>query len=151
MENNADKVFTELKKEVFTYAGLKLRLWKLIAIERAAGLLSALSFGLILSLFAFFTILFLFFALGFFLGDVLGSVALGFLLVGGLYLLLSLLFVWARESIRRCLTNVFVKALQNDDEEDDDEEKTRAADSARAAFGGETAASASVPGDGRAD
>ncbi len=86
MENNTEKIFTDLKEEISAYVGLKLRLWKLMAIERTAGVLSSLSHGLILVLFAFFTVLFLFVALGFFLGDLLGSIAWGFLIVSGIYI-----------------------------------------------------------------
>ncbi|MDE6451045.1 MAG: phage holin family protein [Odoribacter sp.] len=151
MENKAEKIFSDLKEEISTYAGLRLRLWKLMAIERTAGMLASLSLGLILTLFAFFTILFLFVALGFFLGDWLGSIALGFLLVGMIYLVLTFAFVLAEGRIRMRLTNVFVKALQANDEEDQNEDKDKTTDSARPALGRETGTPASVPGDGKED
>ncbi len=149
MENDPEKIFACLKDEISNYAGLRLRLLKLMAIERAAGFLSALSHSLILLLWAFFTVLFLFIALGFYLGDLLGSVALGFLIVGGIYLMLILLFVWAKSGIRMQLTNIFIDALQtNDEDDDDDDEENRSADSARAAAGGETNDPQAVPGIG---
>ena len=40
--------------------------------------MAVFSYGIVLILLAFFTILFLFLALGFFLGELLGSMALGF-------------------------------------------------------------------------
>lgn len=138
MENDPEKIFAYLREEVSNYAGLRLRLLKLMAIERAAGFLSALSHSLVLLLLAFFTILFLFIALGFYLGDVLGSVALGFLIVGGIYLVLTLVFVVAKSGIRMQLMNAFVDALQTNDADDDNDEENKSADSARTTAGGET-------------
>jgi len=43
MENTAGKIFTELKEDISTYARLKLRLLKLMAIERTAIVLAVLS------------------------------------------------------------------------------------------------------------
>lgn len=80
MENTAGKIFTELKEDISTYARLKLRLLKLMAIERTAIVLAVLSHSLILLLLSFFTVLFLFVALGCYLGELLDSPALGFLL-----------------------------------------------------------------------
>ena len=62
MENAAEKIFTELKEDISTYARLKLRLLKLMAIERTAIVLAVLSHSLILLLLSFFTVLFLFVA-----------------------------------------------------------------------------------------
>ena len=58
MENTAGKIFTELKEDISTYARLKLRLLKLMAIERTAIVLAVLSHSLILLLLSFFTVLF---------------------------------------------------------------------------------------------
>ena len=51
MENTAGKIFTELKEDISTYARLKLRLLKLMAIERTAIVLAVLSHSLITVLF----------------------------------------------------------------------------------------------------
>ena len=56
MENAAEKIFTELKEDISTYARLKLRLLKLMAIERTAIVLAVLSHSLILLLLSFFTV-----------------------------------------------------------------------------------------------
>jgi len=149
MENNTEKIFSALKEEISTYAGLKLQLLKLMAIERGAGILSALSHGLMLLLFAFFTILFLFLALGFFLGDLLGSVALGFLVVSVIYLMLIFAFMAARKRICMRLMNAFVKILQTNDEDEEDDEKDRATDTARTTAAAETENPVAVPGNGR--
>ena len=129
MENGAEKIFTELKDAISVYAGLKVRLLKVTAIERAARFLAALSHSLILMLLAFFTILFLFIALGFFLGELLESVALGFLIVGG---------------IRVRLTNVFIRTIQTDD--DDDSKENQSAIASGTVNSGKEGSSESVSG-----
>lgn len=123
MENKTEKIFTDLKDEVFAYVSLKLRLWKLMATERAAECLSSLSYAIVLLLFAFFAFLFLFVALALFLGECLGSMALGFLLVGMLYLLVVMVSLLTKGGICFRLTNVYVRILQiNNDKNNDDEE-----------------------------
>ena len=147
MENAAEKIFTQLKDDLSAFAGLKLRLLKLMAIEKAAKLLSVLSHGILLITLAFFTILFLFTALGFFLGELLDSVALGFLIVRGIYLLLTLGFVWGKQMIRMQLTNILISALQDNDDDDDDKED-QSTDAARTIDSGEEGNPAAMPGIG---
>ena len=73
MEKDSGTVFRELKEDVSAYVELKLELLKLSTYERTGKVIAVLSYGLILLFLAFFAILFIFLALGFFLGDWLGS------------------------------------------------------------------------------
>lgn len=123
MEKDTEKIFTGLKEDIFTYAGLKLRFFKLTAIERIARFLAVLSHGVILVALAFFMLLFLFIALGFYIGGLLGSVSLGFLIIGGLYLLLLILAVLIRETIRIKLINLMIEAVMSDNYSDDTQNK----------------------------
>ena len=93
MKNGTDRIFTDLKDELTAYVQLKWHLWKLMAVERAAVYLAALSHAVIVLIFLFFSFLFFFLALGFVLGEWLGSFALGFLLVSVLYLGLAYFMV----------------------------------------------------------
>lgn len=121
MENAAEKVFSELKEDISTYVELRLELLKLNTYERVAKTMAVFSYGIILVLLAFFAILFLFLALGFFLGELLGSVALGFVIVVGMYLLLFGITVYFREKISSKVTNEIITALLTKDEKDDEE------------------------------
>lgn len=123
MEKDAEKIFTGLKEDISAYAGLKLRFFKLTAIERTARFLAVLSHGVILTALAFFALLFLFIALGFYVGGLLGSISLGFLIVGGVYLLLAVVAVLVRESIRVKLMNLMIEAVMSDQYTDDTEDK----------------------------
>ena len=133
MENTAGKIFTELKEDISTYARLKLRLLKLMAIERTAIVLAVLSHSLILLLLSFFTVLFLFVALGCYLGELLDSPALGFLIVGGFYLLFTLIM------------NMVIEALQANDDEDD---KGQSQNPSRPGYPGEAGDPTAVSGNG---
>ena len=136
MENTAGKIFTELKEDISTYARLKLRLLKLMAIERTAIVLAVLSHSLILLLFV---------ALGCYLGELLDSPALGFLIVGGFYLLFTLIVWGMKHGIRIGIMNMVIEALQANDDEDD---KGQSQNPSRPGYPGEAGDPTAVSGNG---
>ena len=136
MENTAGKIFTELKEDISTYARLKLRLLKLMAIERTAIVLAVLSHSLILLLLSFFTVLFLFVALGCYLG---------FLIVGGFCLLFTLIVWGMKHGIRIGIMNMVIEALQANDDEDD---KGQSQNPSRPGYPGEAGDPTAVSGNG---
>lgn len=121
MENFAEKTFSGLKNDISTYVETRLELMKLNTYERVAKTMAVFSYGVVLVLLAFFAILFLFLALGFFLGEMLNSVALGFLIVVGLYLLLFGVILLFRDKISAKVTNEIITAMMSKDEKDDEE------------------------------
>ena len=128
MEKDSGKIFRELKEDVSTYVELKLELLKLSTYERSGQLIAVLSYGLILLFLAFFAILFIFLALGFFLGDMFGSSGAGFAVV---YLLLIGLIIMNKQRICNTVLNVVIAALNGNDEKDDATTDTKqAADTA---------------------
>lgn len=120
MEREAERVFNGLKKDISTYVELKFRLLKLIATERIARVVAILSHSIILVLLIFFTILFLFISLGFYLGELLGSVALGFLIVSGLYFLLALAAYLGKRGMQVKIMNILITVIQAGDDDDED-------------------------------
>ena len=121
MENIAEKTFAELKEDISTYVELRLELLKLNTYERVAKTMAVFSYGIVLILLAFFTILFLFLALGFFLGDLLGIMALGFVLVVGMYLLLFGIIIFFKKKITSKVMNEIIIAMMSKDEKDNEE------------------------------
>ncbi|MGM9759031.1 MAG: phage holin family protein [Parabacteroides sp.] len=119
MEKDSGTVFKEVKKDVSTWVDLKLELLKLSTYERTGQVVSVLSYGLILLFASFFAILFIFLALGVFLGDWFDSMWAGFGVVALLYLLLTLLIVINKERIRLFITNIIIAALTANDEKHD--------------------------------
>ena len=113
---DSEKIFQELKKDLKTYAELKFELLKLNTYERTGKVLSVLSYGIIVLFLAFFTILFIFLALGFWLGDYFESIAAGFIGVVALYHILIGIVFMNREKIRTAILNEIIAALATYDE-----------------------------------
>lgn len=130
MEKDSGKIFRELKNDVSTYVELKLELLKLSTYERSGQLIAVLSYGLILLFLAFFAILFIFLALGFFLGDVFGSFGAGFAVVSVLYLLLIWIIIANKDKISNKVLNVVIAALNGNDDKNDTTDKKQPADPA---------------------
>ena len=120
MEKDAGEIFRELKKDLSAYVELKLELLKLNTYERTGKVIAVLSYGVILLFLAFFAILFIFLALGFFLGDLFGVVAV-------LYLLLIGIIVMNKGRISNKVLNVVISALTTNDD------KTNATDNEQSA------------------
>lgn len=116
MEKDSGKVFHELKEDVSAYVELKLELLKLSTYERTGKVISVLSYGMILLFLAFFAILFIFLALGFFLGGWLGSLGSGFAIVAFLYLLLIGLIIMNKDKISTKVLNVVIAAMSANDD-----------------------------------
>ena len=117
MENIAEKTFAELKEDISTYVELRLELLKLNTYERVAKTMAVFSYGIVLVLLAFFAILFLFLALGFFLGELLGSIVL----VVGMYLLLFGITMFFKRKITSKVMNEIITAMMSKDEKDNEE------------------------------
>ena len=117
MENDAEQILKKVRDDITVFIDLKIRILRLTVVEKIARVLAFLSYGLVILLFAFFTVLFLFVGLGFFLGNLLNNVALGFLVVGGLYLLLTMCSILARYKIRLVFINLIIRSFQMHDDE----------------------------------
>lgn len=116
MEKDSGTVFRELKEDVSAYVELKLELLKLSTYERTGKVIAVLSYGLILLFLAFFAILFIFLALGFFLGDWLGSSGFGFGIVAVLFLLLIGIIIMNRDRISTKVLNEVIAAMTANDD-----------------------------------
>ena len=121
MEKEPEKLLNEFKEHLSSFIGLKLELLKLNAYERVAKIIAILSHSLILMLLAFFTVLFIFIALGFFLGELLHSVSLGFLLVAVIYIILFLIVFYDKKGVQTIIMNIVINAIQEKEEEDNDD------------------------------
>ena len=119
MEKNSREIFRELRDDISSYVELKLELLKLSTYERSGHLIAVLSYGLIILFLAFFAILFIFLALGFFMGDVFGSIGAGFAFVAVLYLLLIGLIMSNKQKICNTVLNIVIAALNGNSENGD--------------------------------
>ena len=110
------EIFQNLRKDISTFIDLKLELLKLNAYEKSGKIVALLSYGLILLFLAFFAILFIFLALGFFIGEVLDNAAAGFGVITFLYLVIILFVVANKERIRLQIVNAVLATLTANEE-----------------------------------
>ncbi|SKB49578.1 hypothetical protein SAMN05660226_01668 [Parapedobacter luteus] len=87
-------------RKLADYRDTRLRIFRLKAVERAAGLIASV-----------FVLFFLSLALGYYIGELFGRVSFGFLAVAGLYLVLLGLGVCFRDRIKNLLTNLSIRRL----------------------------------------
>lgn len=120
MEKDLGQIFNELKDDVSAFVEAKIEFLKLTAYERAGKLVSSLSYILLLVVLALFATFFLFLALGFLLGEWLGSVSGGIAIVGGIYLIIIGILIMSKKTFCEKIMNNVIKALDNDDDEDED-------------------------------
>ena len=111
MEENA-KLLEALVDSSREYATLSLRLTKLKALEKTSDVISTLiPHGLALAMIGIF-LLFLNLGLSLWLGEVLGKIFYGFLLVSGFYGIAGLLvYLILHKWIKRKISDVIVKQL----------------------------------------
>lgn len=123
MEKESEKILSDFRERLASYIGLRFELWKLNTCERAAKISAALAHSAILLALGLFAILFAFFAIGFFFGELTGSFSVGFLIVFFIYLLLMLIVRYRKKSIRLAIANLIVGFVL-DEEAEANEEKT---------------------------
>jgi len=103
------EVLYEKAKE---YTQTTIELYKLIAVEKTAEVLASLVFRIAFLCLAAFFILFSSIGLSFYLGELLHSTAIGFLLVSFVYLILTILLYSFRDKwIKAPISNLIIKEL----------------------------------------
>lgn len=105
------------------YIDTQIDLLKLKIISRASRMMGALALDLVKILLALLIILFLSMALGFFLGEVLNSYALGFLTTAGIFLIIIFIIKAIEPRIESFFMDLMIrKVLDKWNEEDDYED-----------------------------
>jgi len=91
--------FQELKQLVIDYFEAKIQLYKIGAYEKIAAVTAVFFSSIIILLFGSFLLFFFCICLGFYIGELLNSNALGFLIVFGIYLLLFIMIILFRKKL----------------------------------------------------
>ncbi len=107
------------------YIDTRFKLFRLKLVERSSRLIASLITDGLKGVLAVFVIFYLSLALGFYLSELLGSSALGFLATGGIFVLLIIVVSAFENPLERFFMNLSIKRfLQkwNDEIDDDDEE-----------------------------
>ncbi len=97
--NEKSPVISELRQLITEYFDARLKLIKLETFEKIAKVTAVLFSSLVVALLGFFLLFFLSMSLGFYLGKIFDSLALGFLTVTGLYLILFLLVMFMKKDL----------------------------------------------------
>lgn len=119
--NEKSPVINELKQLITEYFDARLKLIKLETFEKIAKVTAVLFSSLVVALLGFFLLFFLSMSLGFYLGKVFDSMALGFLSVTVLYLILFVLvLLMKKDLLEEFLIERIIGELTK--KEDDDEQ-----------------------------
>lgn len=123
------KIFAKLKDDVLSYVELRLEYLKLTTYEGISKLAATLSYGVILLLIGFVAAIFIFFALSYFIGELLGNIGAGFGAVAVLFLVILGCVMLCKNKIKSSISDTLIKTLTEPDEDtvplkkDEDEHK----------------------------
>jgi hypothetical protein len=118
--NEKSPVISELKQLITEYFDARLKLIKLETFEKIAKVTAVLFSSLVVALLGFFLLFFLSMSLGFYLGKVFESMALGFLAVTVLYLILFVLvLIMKKDLLEEFLIERIIGELTKKEEEDE--------------------------------
>ena len=126
MAKKVNEHFSDLTDDSKAYIKSLLEYYKLDALKKstkaiAALLRIAITGSLLLLLFMFVSI-----GLSFFIGKLVGSVAYGFMIMGGSYLILLIIFAIVAKPVSESVSLKFIyKIIHPDDEIDESEENNR--------------------------
>ena len=109
MENkttNVEELFYKLKD----YADTRIDLFKLKAISKVSGVLSSVISGVVLVLLFFMVLICITIGFALLIGNALGQIWLGFLIMAGIYIVIGLIMFMSRAKfIKTPISNKFIK------------------------------------------
>lgn len=115
---NIETIWSSLKEDVTELINTRIQLLKLEIYEKTSKVASTLIFGIIAVNLVFFTLLFAFIALGYLFGEWLNSLAGGFGMVVGIYLILFGILFLLRRKIIDWMENLILKELYLEEKEE---------------------------------
>lgn len=120
------KIFNPFKQgieEIKRWINANIELYKIKGIKKTVEVSSKVTFSLIILLFVLLIFSFLSIALALFIGKLLHSYALGFLIVGSIPLLLVLLLSIFKRSFMLVLLNFFTRIIMKENDKENGEEE----------------------------
>ena len=119
-EKKVSTLFEEMRDDIGKYITSTLELGKLEAYEKISLGSSAIIYGFIICGIALITLFFILITAGLYLGEVLNSIWLGFSIVTAFALLIFIILLFAKKSLKKKFTNNIVRFLMK---QEDKEEK----------------------------
>ena len=119
---NLNDFYQENKKLLNEYLETRLQIFKLSSVKVLSKTISMLVLICIISFMFLFFLLFLVIAFSWFMADVLGSNAMGFLCGGAIFLIIILISIIFRNALFvNPFIRLFIHSSLSDEEEDEDE------------------------------
>lgn len=118
-EKKVSTLFEEMRDDVGKFIKSTLELGKLEAFEKLSLGSSAFLYGLIVAGAGTIALLFVLVSAGIYLGELLGSLWMGFGVVAAFTLLVVVILLLVRKPIQRSFTNSIVRFLLKQDDKDD--------------------------------
>lgn len=118
-EMKVSTLFEEMKDDFSNYISNRLKLLKLQTYIKTSKTVGLLTYGLIIVLLMLLALSMVFITLAIYLGSLLESMPLGFAIVSLFAILIVIVVILSRKSIRSKFTNIMVSSLMSDDDEDD--------------------------------
>lgn len=115
------ETFNKAKDHIET----QFELLKLTAISRSARIFGSLVIDVTMVLLSLLVVFFLSLALGFYLGEVLGSYSLGFLATGGIFIIFMVLIKVFEKTLELKFINLSIKRILAKWDDDDDEQEVK--------------------------
>jgi len=115
--------FKDTKNAVQQYVADRMLLFKMQTAEKGAKLVTVLVSGLIIGLFGFFILFFISIMVGYYFGELLGSLYLGFAIVAASYALLLLVLLRIKSKyLDAIITNKIIEVFFSGDDENEQNE-----------------------------
>jgi hypothetical protein len=111
MESQSSSFFTQYKERIEQYVQNRLRLIQLQITQKLADVSSSLTWWLLMGMVIFFLIMSLSIMLGYYFAQLTGSVPLGFACLTGIYLVMVLLLIAFRKSIRKKVKDSVIQSM----------------------------------------
>ncbi|MFM1794848.1 MAG: hypothetical protein RL642_1233 [Bacteroidota bacterium] len=119
MSDNLNDFYKENKRLVADYLETRLQILKLTSVRSLSRTLSMLILITLISFMVLFFLLFLVIAFSWFMADLLGSAAMGFLCGGGVFLIILLLGVAFRKALfLNPLIRLFIRTATQEEEDE---------------------------------
>jgi hypothetical protein len=111
MESQSSSFFTQYKERIEQYVQNRLRLIQLQLTQKLAEVSSSLTWWLLIAMVVFFLMMSFSIMLGYYFAQLTGSVPLGFACLTGIYLVLVVLLVAFRKSIRKKVKDSVIQSM----------------------------------------
>lgn len=115
-EKKVSTLFEEMKDDLSDYISNRFKLLKIETYVKTSKTVGLLTYGVIIILLILLALFMLFTTLALYLGDLLNSIPLGFAIVSLFTILVVVVVILSRKSIRNKFTNIMISSMMNDDD-----------------------------------